>query len=70
MPAAARCTPPVTGASSVATPALGGQRGEALQLVQVVGAHVDPGAAGGETREDAVRAGDDRARRPRARAGR
>ena len=41
-------------------PLLGGQRREALQLVRVVGAHVDPGAAGGERLEDAALAGDDR----------
>src|SRR5271169_2491732 len=37
---------------------LRGERREALQLMQVVRAHVDPGATGGEAREDAVLAGD------------
>ena len=38
--------------------ALGAQRREALQLVRVVGAHVDPGAARAEPLEHAARAGD------------
>ena len=44
-PDAARCTPPVTGASRQLDPLRGGERREALELVAVVRARVDPGPA-------------------------
>lgn len=57
MPATARCTPPVTGDSSVETPCSAARR-RGAGLVQIVGTHVDSRATGGEPLEDAVLAGD------------
>ena len=58
-PLAARWTPPVTGASSVATPVPRRERREPQQLVPVVRAHVDPGAPGAQPVEDAASPVDD-----------
>ena len=58
-PDAARCTPPVTGASSVAIPRSSRERREPHELVAVVRAHVDPRAAVPQRREHSVAARDD-----------